>query len=94
MNENIQELIQENAHLFWWVPQEKKKDLSLDSLVEAILNYGDSKSVKKLFDTVGIKTVADIFKKNTQNRTRINYYPDVVNFFNLYFSKYVQEYSE
>jgi hypothetical protein len=62
-NENIQELIQENSHLFWWVPQDKKKDLSLDSLVEAILNYGDSKSVKKLFDTVGIKTVADIFYK-------------------------------
>jgi len=33
MNDNIQELIEENSHLFWWVPQEKKKDLSLDSLV-------------------------------------------------------------
>jgi len=88
MDADIQELIQENSHLFWWVPEDKKQNLSLDSLVEAILNFGDSKSVKKLFDTVGISTVADIFKKNTENRTRINYFPDVVNYFNLYFEKY------
>lgn len=88
MNPDIQELIKENTHLFWWVPEDKKQNLSLDSIVEAILNFGNSKSVKKLFDTVGITTVANIFKKNTENRTRINYYPDVVNYFNLYFEKY------
>jgi hypothetical protein len=86
-NENIQELIKENSHLFWWVPQEKKKDLSLDSLVEAILNYGDSKSVKKLFDTVGIKTVAEIFYKQI-NRKRTNYFKQTIHYFSLYFQKY------
>jgi len=94
MPPDIQPLIAENAHLFWWVPADKKQNLSLDSLVEAILNYGDSQSVRKLFDTVGIEKVAGVFKKNTQNRTRINYFPDVVNYFNLYFNKYVQNYSE
>ena len=39
MDKNKQTLINENSHLFWWVPEDKKKNLSLDSLVEAILNY-------------------------------------------------------
>jgi len=88
MNPDIQELISENAHLFWWVPAEKKQNLSLDSLVEAILNYGDSKSVKKLFDTVGLKKVSEIFFEQT-NRQRINYFPQTKHYFNLYFNKYV-----
>jgi len=90
----IQNLIQANSSLFWWVPADKKNNLSLDSVIEAILNYGDNQSVKMLFDTVGIKKVAEIFKKNTTNRVRINYFPEVVNYFHLYFTKYVQEYSE
>ncbi|MBF0397619.1 MAG: hypothetical protein HQK78_12645 [Desulfobacterales bacterium] len=91
---DIQNLIQENSFLFWWVPEDKKKNISLDSLVEAILNYGDEKSVKKLFDILGIKTVADIFRKNTTNKSRINYFPRVINYFHLYFTKYVKEYSK
>ena len=94
MDKNKQTLINANSHLFWWVPEHKKKNLSLDSLVEAILNYGDAASVRKLFEKVGVITVAEIFKKNTHNRTRINYFPDVVNYFNLYFNKHVQKYSE
>lgn len=93
-NEKIQELICENSNLFWWVPEDKKKNLSLDSLVEAILNYGNEESVKKLFLIIGEETVAEIFKKNTKNKMRINYFPEVLNYFHLYFTKYVQGYSK
>jgi len=92
--EKIQELIQENSHLFWWVPEDKKKNLSMDSLVEAILNFGDYESVKKLFDYCGIKNVAEIFKNNTKNKMRVNYFPEVVNYFELYFKRYVPDYSK
>ena len=90
----LKELIQQNSNLFWWVPEEKKDNISLDALVEAILNYGSEESVKKLFEYFGEKKVAQIFKKNTAKRTRVNYFPEVVNYFNLYFSKHVQGYSE
>jgi len=37
---------------------------------------------------IGIRNVAEIFYQDT-NRERVNYYPEVVNFFNLYFKKNV-----
>ena len=42
----------ENNTLFWWIKTEEKKNISLDALVEAVLNYGNEKSVKKqgIFD--------------------------------------------
>ena len=88
----IQNLIEENSALFWWIPEDKKQDISIEALVESVLNYGDDVKVKKLFDTLGIKTVAKVFQENTSNRIRINYFPEVVNYFNLYFAKHVQEY--
>ncbi|MCD4795131.1 MAG: hypothetical protein K8R54_18005 [Bacteroidales bacterium] len=83
----IKEFIKENSSLFWYIPEEKKQDISHEVLVEFILNYGDEKSVKKLFNLLEINYVADIFYKQTQ-RKRVNYFPQVTNFFNLYFQKY------
>lgn len=88
MNQEIQTLIKENSHLFWWVPEDKKPYLSLDSLVEAILNYGDSESVKKLFDSVGIEKVAEVFFSHIE-RPRNNYFPQTKHYFTLYFNRYV-----
>jgi hypothetical protein len=85
--ENIKKLIIENSHFFWWVPEDKKKNLSIDSLIEAVLNYGNENSVKKLFDVIGIKQVAAIFYKQI-NSIRCNYYPQTKNFFNLYFQRH------
>ncbi|MBC8525630.1 MAG: hypothetical protein ISS28_02015 [Candidatus Cloacimonetes bacterium] len=86
----VKKFIRENSHLFWWIKEESKEDISLNLLVEAILNYGNEKSVKKLFELVGIKKVAEIFYEAT-NRIRVNYYPDVVNFFNLYFKRNIDK---
>lgn len=83
----IKQFIKENSSLFWYIPEEKKQDISHEVLVEFILNYGNQKSVKKLFKLLGIRRVAEIFRKQT-NRKRVNYFPSVTNFFNLYFNKY------
>ena len=82
----IKEFIRENSSLFWWIKEEEKENISIEFLVETILNYGNEKNIKKLFDLVGIDRVADIFYKQTSCR-RVNYFPQVVNFFNLYFKK-------
>jgi len=83
----IKKLIDECSYLFWWVPKEKKSMLPLESLVEAILNYGDIYSVRKLFSAVGIKKVAEIFYKQT-NQARTNYQPQTKHYFLLYFKKH------
>ena len=83
----IKSFIRENSDLFWYIPEDKKEDISHEVLVEFILNYGDDKSVKKLFVLLGIDYVADIFSKQT-NKQRVNYFPQVINFFNLYFKRH------
>lgn len=85
----IQELINENSSLFWYIPDEEKENISPELLVETIFNYGDEKAVQKLFDLLGIKNVADIFYKQISGE-RVNYFPPVINFFNLYFQRHAQ----
>lgn len=87
--EEIREFIREHSSLFWYTPEDKKEEISHEFLVETILNYGDEKSVKRLFEILGIEYAADIFYKQT-SRKRVNYFPQVVNYFTLYFKKHVQ----
>ncbi len=84
--DGIKEFIKEYGYLFWWVKESEKENLDLNALVESVLNYGDIPCIKKLFDLAGIKKVAEIFYQDI-NRERVNYYPEVINFFNLYFKK-------
>ncbi len=89
----IKEFIKENSQLFWWIKPEEKENIEISFLVEAILNYGNEKSVKKLFDLIGIQKVAEIFYRQT-SRERTNYHPRTVNYFRLYFQKHVQRDSD
>jgi hypothetical protein len=81
------QLVKENRLLFWWVAEGKLKNLSQGSVVEAILNLGTVDSVKKLFKILGIKQVAKIFHQKTSG-PRTNYYPEVINYFKLYFARH------
>ena len=89
----IKEYIKEIGVFFWWVPEKDKENLSLDSVVEATLNYVTIEQIKKLFGIIGIEEVARIFYKNTSG-FRTNYFPRTKHFFNLYFQKNVQGYSD
>ncbi len=83
----IKSLIQEYEHLFWYTPEAEKENISEELLVENILNYGDIEAVKKLFLVLGKKKTAKIFF-NAKGRKKLNYYPEIHNFFTLYFNKY------
>ena len=86
-NSEINQFIQENSSLFWWIKPEEKMDISINALVEAVLNYGNEKSVKKLFDLIGLQTVANIFHRQISGK-RPNYYQRTKHFFQLYFKKH------
>jgi hypothetical protein len=83
----VKKFIQENADLFWYVRNDAKENINKELLTETILNWGDLKSVSKLFTLLGLKEVADIFYKNTSG-ARTNYRKKVINYFNLYFEKH------
>lgn len=88
-SKEILELINENSSLFWYIPDQEKENISPELLVETIFNYGDEKSVQRLFDLMGINEVAVIFYKHISGK-RVNYFPEVINFFNLYFQRHAQ----
>ncbi len=83
----IKKFIKENSSLFWYIPEEEKTDISHEVLVEFILNYGDEKSVKKIFELLGIDNVAKIFYKQIRNK-RVNYQKRTINYFSKYFDRY------
>ncbi len=83
----IKDFIREKSNLFWYTPSGKKEEISPELLVETLLNYGSLDEVKKLIRIMGTKEVAQIFF-NAKGRKRLNYYPEIYNFFSLVFSRY------
>ena len=83
----IKNIIKEYEFLFWYTPYKEKQNISLDLLVETILNYGDLEAVRKLITVLGIQQTANVFF-NAQKRKKLNYYPEIHNYFSLYFKKY------
>jgi hypothetical protein len=81
------ELIRRYSNLFWYVSEEDKANLSIDAIVEAILNYGDLEAVRNLIKVAGISNVAENFFRQNKNK-RVNYFPQVANFFTLYFKRH------
>ena len=83
----LKKFIKENSSLFWYIKEGQKENLSHEVVVEFILNYGDDKMCKRLFEILGTKYVAEIFYKQTAPNRRVNYFPRTQHFFNLYFQK-------
>ena len=84
------EYIAQHASLFWYTPEAKKSEISDSLLVETILNYGTMDDVKALFDLMGIEKVADVFF-SAKGRQKLNYFPQIYNFFTLVFNRYVPQ---
>lgn len=85
----IKKFIREYSSLFWYTPEEKKEEISVEFLLETILNYGNQDAVKRLFELIGIKRAEEIFNSQTSNN-RNNYFAPVKNFFKLYFKRHAQ----
>lgn len=79
------EFVRKRKYLFW--STQNYDGLSKEAVVECILNYGDMNDVRELITLLGIKEVAKIFHEQT-HRSRINYRPEIKNYFQLYFQKY------
>ena len=79
------DFVRKRKYLFW---STKNYDgLSEGAVIEAVLNYGGMDDVRELISLLGIKKIAKIFHEQT-NRPRINYLPEIKNYFELYFHKY------
>ncbi len=89
----IKAFIQRHSGLFWYTPEDKKEEISEEFLVETILNYGDLVDINDLINIMGINSVANTFFK-AEGRKKLNYYPEIYNFFNLVFNKYVPQHSK
>jgi hypothetical protein len=87
MNEK-QNYILAHRGLFWSVSDAQISAISDTLLVETILNYGSLEDVKNLFALMNTQEVARIFRATTAARSRHNYFPEVANFFNLYFNRH------
>ena len=83
----LKEFILQHSDLFWYTPQDKKEDISDEFLVETILNYGTLNEYKDMEKLMGIKKLSDVFM-GIEGRKKLNYYPEVYNFFYLYFKKH------
>jgi hypothetical protein len=85
----IKAFILENSSLFWYTPQDKKEDIGPDLLVEMILNYGSLKQIQTLIKIMGIEEISRVFF-NATGRKKLNYYPEIYNFFELFLKKNAQ----
>jgi hypothetical protein len=86
----VKQFIREHSALFWYIPEDKKEEISHESLVDTILNHGDKDAVIQLFQLLGIKNVAELFDRsiNLSERRKGNYYEITVNYFTHLFNKY------
>ena len=80
--------IEEHQDLFWYSPAPKSKTVSSELLVETILNYGTMDDVRSLFKIMTVEKVAEIFR-GMKGRKILNFYPEIHNYFSLYFDRYV-----
>jgi len=69
------------------MPEDKKENVSIEFLLETILNYGSLESVKKMIELIGFEKAHEVFRKQISNE-RNNYFPPVKNFFELYFRRH------
>ena len=78
------------SHLFWYIPENKKKDISEDILVETVLNYGNLEAIKKLLNIFGIEKTAVIFYRtiHSSERRKGNYHELTLNYFTLFFKRH------
>lgn len=87
-NPELKEFINRHKHLFWYTAESDKENISKELLLETILNYAELDTIKELFSLLGLEEAARIFH-GAKGRKKLNYYPEVYNFFYLYFKNNV-----
>jgi hypothetical protein len=85
----IKQFIREHSNLFWYIPEDKKEEISQELLLETIFNYGDLDDIRRLIKILGIEKIAAIFF-SLQGRKKLNYYPEIYNYCDLLLKKYAR----
>lgn len=83
--DTLHRFIQSRPYLVWYVKD--LQNLSEDSIVEHVLNYGNWEDVQELVHILGIRQAAEDFHKRADLK-RTNYRPEIKNFFQLYFDRH------
>ena len=86
-NQEVKKFIDDHQYLFWYSPAPKNETVSDELLVETMLNYGSLMEIRELFEVVGLRKVATVFWGMT-GRKKLNYFPEIHNYFDMYFKKY------
>ncbi len=89
LNKELKEFINDHSEHFWYTPEEKKEEISPELLLETILNYGSLKESLQLIKLIGKDEALRILQR-AKGRKKMNYYPEIYNFFTLYLSRNVQ----
>jgi hypothetical protein len=84
----VKKFIDDHEHLFWYSSAPKSETVSDELLVETLLNYGTLEDIHDLFVAAGLHKVAAVFWGMT-GRKKLNYFPEIHNYFDLYFQKHV-----
>jgi len=87
IKDELKKFMRSRKYLVWYVKE--PENLPIESIVEHTLNYGDWGDVQKLIKIIGIKKMAEIFRKQTGG-FRTNYDIKTRNYFNLYFNKHAR----
>lgn len=80
-----QDIIFRKPYLAWYV--KNPAQLSDESVLEHVLNYGDWNDVQAYINMKGIQETAKIFYDQAQSE-RSNYFPEIKHYFGKYFAKY------
>ena len=88
MDAKLRDFVFQNKSLFWYIPESSLDSISSELLLESILNYCTLDEIKVFFELYGINNAANVFR-NLKGREKLNYKPEVYNYFNLVFDRYV-----
>ncbi len=84
----VKAFIRQHSSLFWYTPEDKKEEISEELLLETILNYGTLDDSLRLFEMIGTGNALRILQ-SVEGRKKMNYFPEIYNFFTLYLNKNV-----
>lgn len=80
------QIVEVRPYFWWWVVD--KESLSVESIVEGVIAFGNMNDVYKLFQIVGREKVKQIFLQQIRDK-RCNYAPCTINFFKKVFAQNV-----
>ena len=85
----MNEWLEKNKHLWWWVPDVKKLDE--EAIVEGVMNYGRWKDFLFLKEQFGLEKINNLFHYMTKEKKRINLRPEKIALFTNYLDRYAPQ---